>query len=418
MACNSYNIIQWNCRGLRGSREEIEILINKYSPSVMCIQETLLEEGNNPTFKNHHPFYASTKSGHGGAAIIVKDTIAHRRITLQSNLQAVAVNITIGQKAYTFCSVYIPHSNYVQINELNELKEQLPPPFIIMGDFNAKNPLWGSSESANVNGQVVERFIIEHNLILFNNKYPTRDDEYHGTSSLLDLTICQPSIFLDFDCNVFKNRHGSDHYPVHLIYNSTDSLDNERRPRWNFKKADWTTFRQMCHNMITDNIFNDDSEEMFFANYDKMKVFTDQLQQIAIETTPQTSPNPKKKPKPWFDDKCRDAIDKRDSAAKRCKQCATLQNVRQSQVLRAKCRRVIKQSKRSSWRQYVSSINNRTPIKKVWNQIRKITGKNVKLLHHVKDEHGELITDKKDIANVLGRQFQKASSSENYSPDF
>ena len=35
-------IIQWNCRGLRSNREEIEWLISKYSPAAICLQETLL----------------------------------------------------------------------------------------------------------------------------------------------------------------------------------------------------------------------------------------------------------------------------------------------------------------------------------------------------------------------------------------
>ena len=43
---------------------------------------------------------------------------------------------------------------------------------------------------------------------------------------------------------------------------------------------------------------------------------------------------------------------------------------------RAKARRTIKDAKRSSWRQYVNKLNSRTPVKKVWDMIRKISGKN------------------------------------------
>ena len=35
-------IFQWNCRGLRSNREDIELLISKYSPAAICLQETLL----------------------------------------------------------------------------------------------------------------------------------------------------------------------------------------------------------------------------------------------------------------------------------------------------------------------------------------------------------------------------------------
>ena len=51
-------------------------------------------------------------------------------------------------------------------------------------------------------------------------------------------------------------------------------------------------------------------------------------------------------------------------------------NFNDIKVFRAKARRTIKISKRKSWRTYVSKINHKTPIKKVWDMIRKISGKN------------------------------------------
>ena len=36
-----------------------------------------------------------------------------------------------------------------------------------------------------------------------------------------------------------------------------------------------------------------------------------------------------------------------------------------SKLARAKARRIIKDAKRSSWRQYVNKLNSRTPVKKV-----------------------------------------------------
>ena len=42
---------------------------------------------------------------------------------------------------------------------------------------------------------------------------------------------------------------------------------------------------------------------------------------------------------------------------------------------RAKARRTIRESKRKSWKQYVSRLNSRTSIKKVWDMVRKIQGK-------------------------------------------
>ena len=44
-------IIQWNCRGLRRNKEDIELLISKYCPAAICLQETLLKSGQTQTCK-------------------------------------------------------------------------------------------------------------------------------------------------------------------------------------------------------------------------------------------------------------------------------------------------------------------------------------------------------------------------------
>ena len=61
------------------------------------------------------------------------------------------------------------------------------------------------------------------------------------------------------------------------------------------------------------------------------------------------------------------------------------------------------------WQKYVSSINSRTPSKKIWNMISKITGKNIPShVLHLKDKStGDLITNKNDIAAKIGSSFQK-----------
>ena len=65
-------IIQWNCRGLRSNREDIELLIPKYSPAAICLQETLLKPGQTQTFKHYSAYYKSGIHGHGGVCILVK----------------------------------------------------------------------------------------------------------------------------------------------------------------------------------------------------------------------------------------------------------------------------------------------------------------------------------------------------------
>src|SRR6056300_1234277 len=80
----------------------------------------------------------------------------------------------------------------------------------------------------------------------------------------------------------------------------------------------------------------------------------------------------------------------------------------------AKARRVMRNAMRMSWRDYVSRLNNRTPIKKAWEMVRKISGKcqysGVKQLK-VDDEY---VTNNRDIANTLAASISENSSSDHY----
>ena len=92
-------------------------------------------------------------------------------------------------------------------------------------------------------------------------------------------------------------------------------------------------------------------------------------------------------------------------------------------VFRSKARRTIKSSKRKSWRTYVSNLNYKTPIKNVWDMVRKISGKSKSASHqHLSTNFNggaeTKATTKKDIADTLGEAFSTNSANRNYSKEF
>ena len=109
-------IIQWNCWGLKGKREDIELLISRYSHASIFLQETLLTPHQTQTFKHYSAYYKSGIHGHGGVCIVVKNKCIHSQVQFQADLRAVAVCITIINKTYTGASVYVPPSE--TLNEL------------------------------------------------------------------------------------------------------------------------------------------------------------------------------------------------------------------------------------------------------------------------------------------------------------
>ena len=86
---------------------------------------------------------------------------------------------------------------------------------------------------------------------------------------------------------------------------------------------------------------------------------------------------------------------------------------------RARARRVIKESKRSSWKQYVSKLNSRSSVKRVWDMIRKISGKQSRSAStHLTKADGTEANDRYDIANTLAAGFEENSSSQHYTEKF
>ena len=179
----AYNfIIQWNCRGLRSNREDIELLISKYSPAAICLQETLQTPHQTQTIEHDSAYYKSGIHGHGGVCILVKNEFIPSQVQFQADLQAVAACITINNKTYTVASVYVLPSEAINELAFDRMINSFSSRYLILGDFNGHSHLLGAYPE-NERGKVVEKLIDRHNLILLNDSVHTRFDTYHQTSS-------------------------------------------------------------------------------------------------------------------------------------------------------------------------------------------------------------------------------------------
>ena len=214
--------------------------------------------------------------------------------------------------------------------DLQNVIDQLPSPFILMGDFNGHHTLWGC-EDVNNRGQQLEDLILKNDLIL-------------------DLTICSPSLFLDFSWKVGPDTCGGDHFPILLENDGPPSL--ERVQRWKLANANWDQFQHLCSTRLHQSAISDAD--------DSMSLFTSILKDIAEETIPKTSAVPKRFNKPWFSDICKDAIKERNRALERFKREPTEGNLNVYRIARAKARRDIRLVKKTSWTNYVSKMNSQT----------------------------------------------------------
>ncbi|CAF4402213.1 unnamed protein product [Rotaria magnacalcarata] len=89
-------------------------------------------------FRNYTSFFSPAIGPrlHGGSMVMIRNYIAHSPIILQTQLQAVAVKISLDIN-YSICSLYLPPGAPFDGKALHNLIKQLPSPYLILGYLNA-----------------------------------------------------------------------------------------------------------------------------------------------------------------------------------------------------------------------------------------------------------------------------------------
>jgi hypothetical protein len=171
---------------------------------------------------------------------------------------------------------------------------------------------------------------------------------------------------LDFNFSVLDNLHDSDHYPI--LLNSTVPTDFPTSPeRFNFNKADWTIFKTLT-NIENEEIPSDDIN--YFLTFIIQIIIAAAYAAIPLKRSKNT-----KRPVPWFNDECRAACRLRNASERKLKRQNSLENRISYKRDKARCRYIIKETRRRYWMKYVSSINKRISLHAVWKKVSKIAGR-------------------------------------------
>ena len=270
-------------------------------PVAICLQETKLPEGTKIDLRGRSAYHCHSGGAgglSGGSSIFVSNKVLHTKLDLNTSLQAIAIRLTVG-KPITICSIYLPPSLSLKASDLDRLIDQLPSPYILMGDFNAHSPFWGSSTTS-PRGKVLEKLLSDTDIFLLNDLTPTYLHPATSTFSNLDLTFVHPSISADFSWSVLKSLHGSDHFPILLSSILPNVSSNPSH--WNFAHANWAEFQNLCSTTLTSDRINSPEQ------------FQESLIEIAETCIPKTSTRPRKD-NPWFNEDCRRAIAAREAVS-------------------------------------------------------------------------------------------------------
>lgn len=374
-----------------------ETFIGKHDDNIVMLQGK---------YKFHHQFGPMALKG--GVCLAILQNLIHTRISLPTNLEICAVRIE-GPQRTTLASLYIPPSyNREHLKqELDSVLKQLPHPFILMGDFNASNTLWGSKK-IDQRGKIIQGLTEKHNLIILNNEQQTRTDQRNGTSAI-DLTIVSWELASKLRMEVDEDSRGSDHFPLH-IHSFNEPPKITMRRRWKYNQADWTVFENTMTSLLSPDLQHslDDIAESIIS--------------AAENSIPLTNGEPTWKVVPWRNSETYMAVKHRRKTLRRLRRLPDnseekREALKQFQTARADTRKIITEAKKNSWTKFIAEINPQLNSIDLWKRINSLSGKRRTQGYSLKIGN-QVIEDPSKIAEQLADHFAQTSSSVNYSNEF
>ncbi|GBL75200.1 hypothetical protein AVEN_194439-1 [Araneus ventricosus] len=128
--------LSWNCRGIRSKLQDLKGLINFFNPVCIGLQETFLSSNVPLKLRGYNSVRKDTATGSnhsGGVCILTSNLYPSTPLTLHTSLKAVVVQVH-ARTLVTVCCVYLPPRDVISQQDLHTLVDQLPTPFILLGD--------------------------------------------------------------------------------------------------------------------------------------------------------------------------------------------------------------------------------------------------------------------------------------------
>ncbi|GBN02577.1 putative RNA-directed DNA polymerase from transposon X-element [Araneus ventricosus] len=398
--------LSWNCRGIRSKLHYIRTILNNFHPACFCLQETFLMSHFPLKLRGYNCVRKDADTGShssGGVCILTSNLYPSTPLSLHTSLQAVAVQVHT-RALVTVCCIYLPPHDALNQQQLNNLVDQLPKPFLLLGDFNGHSTLWGS-DSTNSRGRQIEQFISNNCLCLLYNDEKTYFHEPTRSFHSLDLAVCSHDLLPLLNFEVGDDLHNSDHFP--LIVSHADSGGAiQFPPCYLFQRADWAAFMQLAG--VTEAMIStaDISEAVQHV--------VDIIINATDKTIPKSPPRLRKFRRPWWNEACRDSYKNQKKCWNIFRRYPTTENLVAFKRDRAFARRIRRRSQRESWIQFVSSITSSTSSKQLWKKVKAANGVYKEFSIPVLNTGHASYSSPLDVANILAQ----VSAVDSYSPAF
>lgn len=288
-------IVSWNANGLISRKLELDYFLHSESVDICLVSETHCTEkfsvGHTPTYRVYHTFHPSG-TARGGTAIYVKKSLDHApsHWHADNNIQLTSITLSPQHQSVHIASCYCSPSARLDTLDFELILSYLGQRYIIGGDFNAKNPVWGSLTTSS-RGQVLYRVMQQYGALGLRTPEPTYwPSDMAKNPDVIDFFIIRNISPHSSQVSTITEL-SSDHLPIMLETGITPALRKPQIPLTT-KLTDWEKYRAVLEDKINLHQRIKTTAELDRATAE----FTSLLQEAASQATPTAEPTPSNLP--------------------------------------------------------------------------------------------------------------------------
>lgn len=281
----------------------------------------------------------SNYNPHGGVAILIEKKIKYLQLDIRNpnpNSEATAILTKINNDEICLISIYCKPNHKITLAEWSVFKNQFNNAYMLFGDFNASHPLWGNNSCMDYEGEQLEKFINNFNLIILNNEAITRVPRPNWRDTIIDLTITSPNLSMIIEeWTVLSDPCNSDHYPILITIVENERTSTTIIKRKNFKQADWSKYNQYIK-------FQLESTNILEIDYKQFIEIINRASELSIPYAIIKNFSKKKGAIPLWDSECNKAVAQRKLALSRFNRSGNLNEYLEYRELKTKLKIILK----------------------------------------------------------------------------
>lgn len=341
---------QINLNFCKAANEALPTFVEKFNIDIVAFQDPYIYRNKIVGLDSYTCF---TSESNNAGILICNSALQSIKIDAWRNSVAANLQLQNGEKLLIVSQYSAPSGNLE--SDLEKWKNCLPldKNFILMGDLNARNALWGYSRNDG-RGEVILDFCFEKDLVVINDKTQPPSFYMNENKGYPDMTIASSDIKDKFfDWTVLDDfDSASDHRYIMYKFDATPITVSHQR--YNSKFYSIAQARKLMYPLLLSASTRIESCHDSHDINEFIDSFTDDLTQVCDKIFKKKKVQPRANIKWWTDD-LRMMRNKLKALHIRLKRDPTLQNNINYKKHRALYKIKIKESKSAGWKRFCSS---------------------------------------------------------------